>query len=75
MSDPARYYTPRNPNRTLELDRLGDEIALLSAHLDAGTARLLTLIREYAIDVLHPLALRPHSRPTPGPQIPRPSES
>jgi 5-methylcytosine-specific restriction endonuclease McrA len=32
---------------TAELDRLGDEIALLSAHLDAATARLLDLIREF----------------------------
>jgi hypothetical protein len=30
-----------------DLDRLGDEIAELSAHLDAATARLLTLIREF----------------------------
>ena len=30
-----------------ELDRLGDEIAELSAHLDAGTARLLDLIRAF----------------------------
>jgi 5-methylcytosine-specific restriction endonuclease McrA len=30
-----------------ELERLGDEIALLSAHLDAATARLLDLIREF----------------------------
>jgi hypothetical protein len=30
-----------------ELDRLGDEIAELSAHLDAATARLLVLIREF----------------------------
>src|SRR5262249_11340314 len=30
-----------------ELDRLGDEIAELSAHLDAATARLLGLIREF----------------------------
>ena len=29
------------------LQQLGDEIALLSAHLDAGTARLLVLIREF----------------------------
>jgi hypothetical protein len=29
------------------LDRLGDEIAELSAHLDAATARLLALIREF----------------------------
>src|SRR5947208_14041550 len=31
----------------VELDRLGDEIAELSAHLDAATARLLDLIREF----------------------------
>src|SRR5256885_15967196 len=30
-----------------ELDRLGDEIAELSAHIDAATARLLDLIREF----------------------------
>jgi len=30
-----------------DLDRLGDEIAELSAHLDAATARLLALIREF----------------------------
>src|SRR5438270_1534277 len=32
---------------TAELDRLGDEIAELSAQLDAATARLLDLIREF----------------------------
>jgi hypothetical protein len=32
-----------------ELDRLGDEIAELSAHLDAATARLLGLIREFDV--------------------------
>jgi hypothetical protein len=32
---------------TTELDRLGDEIAELSVHLDAATARLLDLIREF----------------------------
>jgi len=30
-----------------ELDRLRDEIAELAAHLDAATARLLDLIREF----------------------------
>jgi hypothetical protein len=30
-----------------ELEQLGDEIAVLSAHLDAATARLLELIREF----------------------------
>src|SRR4026209_198791 len=36
-----------NPQRIQELERLGDEIAELSAHLDAATARLLELIREF----------------------------
>ncbi len=31
----------------LRLDQLGDEIAELSAHLDAATAGLLDLIREF----------------------------
>jgi 5-methylcytosine-specific restriction endonuclease McrA len=34
-------------DRVAELDRLGDAIAELSAHLDAATARLLDLIREF----------------------------
>ncbi len=34
-------------DRVAALDRLGDEIAELSAHLDAATARLLDLIREF----------------------------
>src|ERR671937_800256 len=34
-------------NAPQDLDRLGDEIAELSAHLDAATARLLHLIREF----------------------------
>jgi hypothetical protein len=38
---------PTSMNPTAEMDRLGDEIALLSAHLDAATARLLDLIREF----------------------------
>src|SRR5712692_2363218 len=33
--------------RTAELDRLGDEIAELSAHLEAATARLLDRIRDF----------------------------
>jgi hypothetical protein len=37
---------PTSP-RIAELDRLGDEIAELSAHLEAATARLLDLIREF----------------------------
>jgi hypothetical protein len=35
------------PARVAALDRLGDEIAELSAHLDAATARLLALIRDF----------------------------
>ena len=38
---------PATPQSAAELDRLGDEIAELSAHLDAATARLLALIREF----------------------------
>ncbi len=38
---------PATPNCTTALDRLGDEIAELSAHLEAATARLLELIREF----------------------------
>src|SRR5687767_11720054 len=34
-------------DRDAELECLGDEIAELSAHLDAATARLLDLIREF----------------------------
>ena len=44
IPSPARL---RNPARLAELDRLGDEIAELSAHLEAATARLLALIREF----------------------------
>ena len=41
---PASVPTPPN---ILALDRLGDEIAELSAHLEAATERLLALIREF----------------------------
>src|SRR5215813_1217992 len=37
---------PTHPNN-VELERLGDQIAELAAHLDAATARLLDLIREF----------------------------
>jgi 5-methylcytosine-specific restriction endonuclease McrA len=37
---------PTSP-RVAELERLGDQIAELSAHLEAATARLLALIREF----------------------------
>ncbi len=39
--------THATPSPNDELDRLGDEIAELSAHLEAATARLLALIREF----------------------------
>ncbi len=42
---PLNTAVPVNP--TAELDRLGDEIAELSAHLEAATARLLDRIREF----------------------------
>src|SRR5256712_11834440 len=35
------------PEPVLEVERLGDEIAVLSAHLDAAAARLLDLIRDF----------------------------
>ena len=43
---PTDFVVP-DPNATAELERLGDEIAELSAHLDAASARLLDLIREF----------------------------
>ncbi len=42
----APAFVPTPPN-IVALDRLGDEIAELSAHLEAATARLLDLIREF----------------------------
>ena len=36
-----------NPPHLAELDRLGDEIAELAVHLEAATARLFALIREF----------------------------
>src|SRR6266849_5615491 len=46
---PPDFPTTLQPTSTRlpELDRLGDEIAELSAHLDAAIARLLDLIREF----------------------------
>jgi 5-methylcytosine-specific restriction endonuclease McrA len=43
----ASQPVPAPPHPFADLDRLGDEIAELSAHLDAATARLLTLIRDF----------------------------
>ena len=44
MISPGVFDTPDNVK---ELDRLGDQIAELSAHLEAATAHLLDLIREF----------------------------
>src|SRR5262245_53326324 len=44
IDDP--HFIPTH-SKNVELERLGDQIAELSAHLDAATARLLDLIREF----------------------------
>jgi 5-methylcytosine-specific restriction endonuclease McrA len=44
--DVSTALQPTSP-RVAELERLGDRIAELSAHLEAATARLLALIREF----------------------------
>src|SRR5881628_1547376 len=41
------HHTDATAEPVAEMDRLGDEIAELSAHLEAATARLLALIREF----------------------------
>jgi 5-methylcytosine-specific restriction endonuclease McrA len=46
INGPAPTVVPTHP-AVSDLDRLGDEIAELSAHVDAATARLLALIREF----------------------------
>jgi len=46
MNINARNFLP-TAGPVAELDRLGDEIAEVSAHLDAATAHLLELIREF----------------------------
>src|SRR5262245_8412005 len=43
----SRQTSPATPDAIADLDRLGDEIAELAAHLDAAIARLLDLIREF----------------------------
>ncbi|MGH7353200.1 MAG: DUF222 domain-containing protein [Candidatus Rokuibacteriota bacterium] len=45
--DGHALYGLATPEPVAELERLGEEIAELSAHLDAATARLLDLIREF----------------------------
>jgi hypothetical protein len=46
MLTAAPAFVPTHP-RVAELERLGDQIAELSAHLEAAAARLLDLIREF----------------------------
>src|SRR5213594_2714463 len=46
MNIDGPHVIATHPN-IVELDQLGDEIAELSAHLDAATARLLDLIRDF----------------------------
>jgi len=46
MNIDGASFVPTHANH-VELERLGDEIAKLAAHLDAATARLLDLIREF----------------------------
>src|SRR5881397_3196230 len=46
MNIEGPHVIATHPN-IVELDQLGDEIAELSAHLDAATARLLDLIRDF----------------------------
>jgi Domain of unknown function (DUF222)/HNH endonuclease len=44
---PMSSHVMPTPAPVAELERLGDEIAELAAHLEAATARLLDLIREF----------------------------
>ena len=48
MDGDSPLVTPA-PESVAELERLGDEIAELAAHLTAATARLLDLIREFDV--------------------------
>ena len=43
----STFHIDATAEPVAEMDRLGDEIAELSAHLDAATARLLDLIRAF----------------------------
>ena len=47
MNSDFQWSVRPTPEPIVELERLGDEIAELSAHLDAASARLLDLIREF----------------------------
>jgi hypothetical protein len=47
LSASAWAVSPEPPPSVVELDRLGDEVAELATHLDAATARLLDLIRDF----------------------------
>ncbi len=43
----TRFCVMPTPEQIADTERLGDEIAALAAHLEAATARLLDLIREF----------------------------
>src|SRR3989338_3711443 len=45
--EPSTPVIPTRMEPAAELDQLGDEIAELSAHIEAATAPLLDLIREF----------------------------
>src|SRR5436309_15268448 len=47
MNSDFQWTGRPTPEPIVELERLGDEVAELSAHLDAASARLLELIREF----------------------------
>jgi len=47
MEAPVTFAFKHTPESVAELDRLGDRIAELSAHLEVATGRLLILIREF----------------------------
>ena len=47
MEAPVTFAFKPTPESVAELDRLGDRIAELSAHLEVATGRLLILIREF----------------------------
>jgi hypothetical protein len=49
MMELGTLYVVATAEPVAELDRLGDEIAELALHLDAATARLLDLIRDFDV--------------------------
>src|SRR5882672_7688677 len=47
MMEISDFQAQPTPEAIADVDRLGHEIAALSAHLEAATARLLDLIRQF----------------------------